>query len=149
MKILLISVGKKHDTAVAEAIDDFTLRISRYAPVDWKLIPSHESVEVEGQSILNALDERDFVILLDERGKEISSEEFAHIVNARLNASTHRLAFIIGGAYGVSDSIRERANTTVALSQLTFPHQLVRLILAEQVYRAFTILKGEKYHHAG
>jgi len=149
MKLLFISVGKKHDPLVAEAIDDFMSRISHHAPVEWKLIPSNESMNKEGESILNAVDERDFVALLDERGKEIDSEGLSKLLDTRLNASTHRLVFIIGGAYGVSESIKARANATIALSKLTFPHQLVRLILAEQVYRAFTILKGEKYHHAG
>lgn len=149
MKILFISVGKKHDPALADSINDFTSRISHYAPIDWKLIASDQSAEAEGKSILNALDERDFIILLDEQGKEIDSEGLSKMLDTRLNASTHRLAFIIGGAYGVSESVKSRANSTIALSKLTFPHQLVRLLLAEQVYRAFTILKGEKYHHAG
>ena len=149
MKLIFLSIGKKHDPTLAEAINDFTSRISRYAPVEWKLISSGESVEKESELILHALDERDFVILLDEKGKEIESEELAKFVNARLNASTHCLVFIIGGAYGVSGSVRERANASIALSKLTFPHQIVRVILAEQVYRAFTILRGEKYHHAG
>ncbi len=149
MKLLFISIGKKHDPALAESINDFTSRISHYTSVEWKLISSSESVEAEGKSILNALDERDFVVLLDEKGKEIDSEGLAKLLDARLNASTHRISFIIGGAYGVNESVRARSNSTIALSKLTFPHQLVRLILAEQVYRAFTILKGEKYHHAG
>lgn len=147
MKILFLSVGKKHDFAIAESITDFTARVSHYAPVEWKLIPG-DSIEAEGKSILNALDERDHVVLLDEKGKEVDSPGLADLLEKRLNASTHRLVFIIGGAYGVNESVRSRANATIALSKLTFPHMLVRLILAEQVYRAFTILKGEKYHHA-
>lgn len=149
MKILFVSVGKRHDAALADSIADFTARVSRYAPVDWKLIPSDQSSEAEGKAILGALDERDFVVLLDERGKEVSSEELAKLLDTRLSASTRRLVFIIGGAYGASELVKGRANSTIALSRLVFPHQLVRLILAEQVYRAFTILKGEKYHHAG
>lgn len=148
MKILFLSVGKKHEPSIAEAINDFTSRVSRYASAEWKLIPSNDSKDKEGDSILKALDQRDFVALLDERGSELSSEGLSEFIDARLNASTHRLVFIIGGAYGVSESVEERANVTLALSKLVFPHQLVRLILAEQVYRAFTILKGEKYHHA-
>jgi 23S rRNA (pseudouridine1915-N3)-methyltransferase len=97
---------------------------------------------------LKALDERDSVVLLDEKGKELDSPGLASLLEKRLNESTQRLVFIIGGAYGVSEPVRTRANASVALSKLTFPHILVRLILAEQVYRAFTILKGEKYHHA-
>ncbi len=148
MKILFLSVGKKHEANVAGAISDFTERIGHYAPAEWKLIPSGENVESEGKKILGALSERDFVVLLDEQGEEVDSQGLAHFIEKRLNAGTHRLVFIIGGAYGASGEVKERANAVISLSQLTFPHQLVRLILAEQIYRTFTILKGEKYHHA-
>jgi len=147
MKILFLSVGKKHDAALAEAITDFTSRISHYAPVEWKLIPA-DAIEAEGKSIIKALDERDYAVLLDEKGIEVDSASMANLLDKRLNASTHCIVFIIGGAYGVNESVRARANAVIALSKLTFPHMLVRLILAEQVYRAFTILKGEKYHHS-
>lgn len=147
MKILFISVGKKHDAAVAEAINDFTGRIQRYAPVEWKIIPSADNTKSEDALILASVNDRDYVVLLDERGKMMSSTDLAQFLDKRLNESVHRLVFIIGGAYGVGEDVRKRAQMSIGLSQLTFPHQLVRLILAEQVYRAFTILRGEKYHH--
>lgn len=148
MKILFITVGKKHDPAVAEAINDFTVRISHYAPAEWKLIFPGENITAESKSIVSALSERDYVVLLDETGKELTSKELSGFIEKRLNESVHRLVLIIGGAYGVDGEVKARAQATIALSKLTFPHQLVRLVLAEQVYRAFTILKGEKYHHA-
>ena len=148
MKILFLSVGKKHEPALIEMINEFTDRVNRYAPTEWKLIPSSSTVETEGASIINVLDTRDVVVVLDERGEGLDSNAFAQMLQKRLNAGTHRLVFIIGGAYGVSAAVSARANSIVSLSKLTFPHQLVRLILAEQVYRGFTILKGEKYHHA-
>ncbi len=150
MKILLITVGRKNNPGFEEEISDFTERLGHYAPVEWKLLPPSNKgdMDIEGKSILKSLDERDHVVLLDEKGKELSSVGLSEFIQKRLNASTHRLIFIIGGAYGVSKEVRASAHTTLALSQLTFPHQLVRLVLIEQIYRAFTILKGEKYNHA-
>lgn len=148
MKLLIISVGKKHDPSLAEAVDDFTSRVNHYAPLEWKLVSPDKDAEKEGRAILKSLDDRDQVVLLDERGKEVDSPGLAGLIEKQLNASTHRLVFVIGGAYGVSDEVRKRAHTTIALSRLVFPHQLVRLILIEQIYRAFTILRGEKYHHS-
>jgi 23S rRNA (pseudouridine1915-N3)-methyltransferase len=148
MKLTFLSVGKKHDPELAGAIMEFTNRISHYAPVEWKIVPAGENASSESKSILSALNETDFVALLDESGKELGSVELSEFLNTRLNASTKRLVFIIGGAFGVDDSVRSRANSIISFSKLTFPHQLMRLILAEQIYRAFTILKGEKYHHS-
>lgn len=153
MKILLLSVGKKHDPALADAIGDFTARIGRYAPVEWKFISPVESgvgsVDAESKSILAALSDsgRDHVVLLDEKGKAMTSPGLAQFLEKRLNEGTHRLVFIIGGAFGVNESVRGRADIVLKISDLVFPHQLVRLILAEQLYRAFTITRGEKYHH--
>jgi 23S rRNA (pseudouridine1915-N3)-methyltransferase len=148
MKILIISIGKNHESFVSEGVNEFTSRIARYAPVEWKLIPNGRDSKEEGTSILKAVVDKDYVVLLDERGKEFSSPELADFVDTRLNASTQKLVFVIGGAYGVSEEVMDRAQTTWSLSSLVFPHQLVRLILAEQLYRAFTILRGEKYHHS-
>ena len=147
MKILLLSVGKKHDSSLSEAITDFTARIGHYAPIEWKLINPSENVDTESRAVLSSLSDRDYVILLDEKGKMVTSKGLAELLEKRLNESTHRLVFIIGGAFGVNEEVRSRAHATIALSTLTFPHQLVRLIIAEQIYRAFSILKGEKYHH--
>jgi 23S rRNA (pseudouridine1915-N3)-methyltransferase len=156
MKIQLWSVGKGHENYVKEGVEDFTKRISKYYTVEWKILaPAKQttnSVESdikknEAQTILSALQKDDYVVLLDEKGKEISSPQLANLVEARANASTKNLIFIIGGAFGVDDQIKIRANFTWSLSPLVFPHQLVRLMLAEQVYRACTIIRNEKYHH--
>ena len=147
MKILIISVGKKNDSSMNEAVTDFTARISHYAPIEWKLISPSESIEMESKAVTASLSERDYVVLLDEKGKAVSSKGLAELLEKRLNESTHRLVFIIGGAYGVNEEVRSKADSTIALSSMTFPHQLVRLIISEQIYRAFSILKGEKYHH--
>lgn len=146
MKILLITVGRKNDPNISGAIEDFTSRIGHYASIEWKLVQPSD-IAGESESIINALDKRDFVVLLDDKGKEMSTKEFAAFIDKRLLASTHRLVFIIGGAYGASEEVRKSSHTILSLSRMTFPHQLVRLIIIEQIYRAFTILKGEKYHH--
>ncbi len=148
MKIVFFSVGKKHDPALAESINDFTARIGHYSSVEWRFVAPSQTVESEGKSILAALEDKDIIVLLDEKGKEVTSQNTADFIQECLNRSAQRIVFIIGGAYGASAEVAKRANTTIALSRLTFPHQLVRLILAEQIYRAFTILRGEKYHHS-
>jgi 23S rRNA (pseudouridine1915-N3)-methyltransferase len=101
----------------------------------------------EGEMILQTMLKDDYVVLLDERGKQLSSEGFAQFIQSRANESVKNIVFVIGGAYGVSEEVAQRANYKWSLSQLVFPHQLVRLILAEQVYRACSIIRNEKYHH--
>lgn len=156
MKLLLCSVGKAHERYVKEGIDDFTARINHYFPAEWLLIPNiknsaslsqAELKREEAKAILAVIQSDDVLVLLDERGKAISSTALAHLVQQKANESCKRMVFLIGGAFGVDDVIFKRANITLSLSQLTFPHMLVRLILAEQIYRACTILKNEKYHH--
>ena len=156
MKIHLWSVGKQHDSYVKQGVDEFTQRISKYYPVEWKVIAAArqtintseaEVKKQEAQTILNLLDKDGFLVLLDEKGKMLSSTELAGWLQQRANQSTRNLIFLIGGAFGVEDSIAARANFKWSLSALVFPHQLVRLILAEQVYRACTINRNEKYHH--
>ncbi|MEI6396494.1 MAG: 23S rRNA (pseudouridine(1915)-N(3))-methyltransferase RlmH [Candidatus Taylorbacteria bacterium] len=147
MKILIITVGRKNNPGLGDEISDFTSRVSHFSDMEWKILPQSD-VEKEGAAILNTLNDRDYTVLLDETGKAVDSKGLAAFMQKRLNESTHRLVFIIGGAYGVSTKVREAAHVTLTLSALTFPHQLVRLILIEQIYRAFTILKGEKYHHS-
>ena len=102
----------------------------------------------EGEMILNFLKKEDYLVLLDERGKQMNSEGLAAFIQQRANESEKNLVFLIGGAYGVSEEVTKRANYKWSLSQLVFPHQLVRLILAEQVYRACSIIRNEKYHHS-
>lgn len=156
MKIQLWSVGKAHDNYVKAGIEDFTKRIAKYYGVEWKIIPpakqSANSIErdikkTEAQTILLSLQTDDYLVLLDERGKQISSIQLADFIEKRANSSVKQVVFLIGGAFGVDDQIKARANYTWSLSQLVFPHQLVRLILAEQIYRACTIIRNEKYHH--
>lgn len=156
MKIQLWSIGKPHETYVQQGIQDFTTRISKYFPVEWNVIspPKNAAVlseidlkKAEGLIIQNQLNKDDFLVLLDERGKNISSPEMASFLQQRGNESTKNIVFLIGGAFGVDDTVFKRANYTWSLSKLVFPHMLVRLILAEQIYRACSILRNEKYHH--
>lgn len=147
MKLLIISVGKEKDELTQGIRKHFEMRILHYLPIEW-LYVSHESTkEKEGEKILGLLKKEDYVVLLDERGKDMKSESLAELLENRMVDSVRRMVFIIGGAYGVSKSVHERANYTWKLSSLVFPHMLVRVILMEQVYRALTIIKGEKYHH--
>ncbi len=156
MKIQFWSIGKAHDDYVRDGILEFTKRISKYYPVDWRIIAAARQTvnsleadirKTESASVLGALQKDDFLVLLDEKGKLISSPKLASNIEQWTNNGVRHLIFLIGGAFGVDESIRTRANYTWALSPLVFPHQLVRLIIAEQVYRACTILRNEKYHH--
>ncbi|MFA5132106.1 MAG: 23S rRNA (pseudouridine(1915)-N(3))-methyltransferase RlmH [Candidatus Paceibacterota bacterium] len=147
MKLAIMSVGKEKDDLSQEIIKHFEMRILRYVPIEWIYIPHDSTKEKEGEKIMSLLKKEDYVVLLDEKGRDIKSEALAELVENRMVDSVRRMLFIIGGAYGVSDMIMERANYTWKLSNLVFPHMLVRVILVEQLYRAFTILKGEKYHH--
>ncbi|MEJ7609852.1 MAG: 23S rRNA (pseudouridine(1915)-N(3))-methyltransferase RlmH [Ferruginibacter sp.] len=157
MKIHLRSVGKPHESFVNEGIDLFTKRVARYFPVEWTLIAAPKNAASmepgilklkEGDLILAGLAKEDYLVLLDEKGKSFTSEAFSAFIVQRTNESIKNLVFLIGGAYGVSEAVRQRANFTWSLSPLVFPHQLVRLILAEQLYRACSIMKNEQYHHA-
>ncbi len=156
MKIQFWTIGKLHESHVKEGIALFTKRIGFYYPVEWKIISppknagslnSAEAKIKEGESILNLLKKEDFLVLLDERGKQLTSEELASLLQVRANEGVKTLVFLIGGAFGVSKDVSKRAAFIWSLSNLVFPHQLVRMILAEQVYRACTINKNEKYHH--
>ena len=157
MKIFFWSVGSKHSSYVHEGIDEFSGRISHYFSCEWKIIAppknassisQSEQKDAESKALLDALDPIDYVVLLDERGKMLSSPKLAQIISERALNGAKKIHFVIGGAFGVNEELRKRADLVWQLSQLVFPHQLVRLILAEQVYRACTILKNEKYHHS-
>lgn len=156
MKIQLWSVGKSNETYVKAGIDDYSARIRRYYPLEWNIIPvpknwstlsEAELPRKEGELLLNMLKKDDFLVTLDRRGKQITCEELAGLVQSAGNGSVKNMIFLIGGAYGLDKPVLQRANFSWSLSQLVFPHQLVRLILAEQVYRACTIIRNEKYHH--
>ena len=135
MKFIFISVGKKNDSGIADAVLDYTKRIERYFKVEWKIIPTSDK-EKEAETILKNLEPADFVIALDESGKELNTIELSQFIEKRMIASDERIIFIIGGAYGLDESILKRANLKWSLSKLTFPHQIVRLILSESLYRA-------------
>ena len=147
MKVLIISPGKKHSSELADAISEYEKRLAPIFPIQWDF-PSIGTKESEGEAILKRIEPQDMVVLLDERGKEIDSPGLATLIDDALNNSTKRLVFIIGGAFGVSDEVVRRANLTLKLSALVFPHMIVRLILVEQLYRAWSIRSGGKYHHA-
>lgn len=147
MKIAVVSVGKSHDDNSSDLISYYQVKVLRHAPLEWLFIPHDVTKEKEGTKILERIKKEDYVVLLDEKGRELKSEAFAELLENRMVDSVRRVVFIIGGAYGVSDEVEKRANYTWKLSPLVFPHMLVRVILLEQLYRAFSILKGEKYHH--
>lgn len=155
MKTILLLIGKTQNKHFVAGINDYAERISHYMPFSITTIPElkntknlseQQQKEQEGELIMKQLQPSDTVVLLDEHGKEYRSIEFASwLEKKQLNA--RRLVFIIGGPYGFSQHVYTRANEMVSLSQMTFSHQMVRLVFTEQIYRACTILKGEPYHH--
>lgn len=156
MKIQLWSIGKAHESYVKEGVEDFTRRILKYFPVEWKIFTAarqtansleNDIKKNEAFTILQALQKDDYLVLLDENGKQISSPQLASFIENRANSSVRQLVFLIGGAFGADEQIKSRANFMWSFSQLVFPHQLVRLMLSEQIYRACTIIRNEKYHH--
>jgi 23S rRNA (pseudouridine1915-N3)-methyltransferase len=156
MKISFWAIGKAHEPFVREGVDDFTKRAARYFPVEWHILPVPKNAaslpeadqkKKEGDLVLSLLKPEDYLVALDEYGRQFRSEELAAFLQQRATESARSLVFLIGGAFGLDDRVLKKAQTKWSLSQLTFPHQLVRLILAEQVYRACTILRNEKYHH--
>lgn len=155
MKILLLAIGRKHDQKLVDALYEYEKRLEHYADVSWDLVEAkitssmnpEEIKKAESQVLLARTTTNDTLVLLDETGQQLSSPELAAKIQTFKNSSTKRLVFIIGGAYGVTGEVQQRANLVWSLSKLVFPHQLVRLILVEQLYRAHTILAREKYHH--
>lgn len=155
MKICLLTVGKTDTGWVREGLETYTSRLGRYVRFSVKEIPELKNAsslskaqvkDKEGSLILASIGPKDVVILLDEHGKEYTSVEFAKEVE-RFTASGKNIVFVIGGAYGFSDEVYNRSDGKVSLSKMTFPHQMVRTVFTEQLYRAFTIIKGEPYHH--
>jgi 23S rRNA (pseudouridine1915-N3)-methyltransferase len=156
MKLSLWTIGKAHEPYVKAGIEEFTKRLNRYFTAEWNIIPVPKNSGMlseadlkkrEGELILDWLRPDDFLVALDERGKGLSSEGLATFLQQRATESTRQVVFLIGGAFGIDTPVLKRANLQWSLSALTFPHQLVRLILAEQLYRAASILRNEKYHH--
>ena len=156
MKITLLTVGKTDKDWVKQGIDIYASRMKHYFPFSIVEIPelknasslSQDQIKTkEGELILKNVKPTDDVILLDERGREFSSMEFAKVLQDKISYTGKDIVFVIGGAYGFSDAVRQRSNSKISLSRMTFSHQMVRAIFVEQLYRAFTIMKGEPYHH--
>ncbi len=155
MKTEIIFVGKTFDKRFESAIDDYLKRLSHYLPIKTTVIPSvkntksiteEQQKQMEGQLILQRVQTGDTLILCDERGKEMRSIEFAKWLESAQQKS-RKLTLVIGGPYGFSQDVYNRANGLLSFSKMTFSHQMIRLILVEQLYRACTIIKGEPYHH--
>jgi len=146
MKFTFITVGKQNNSDIADVVADYTKRIGRYFSVEWKIIAT-SNVEKESELILKSLNNTDFVVVLDDKGNELDTMELAKFMEKRMIAGDKRVVFVIGGAYGFGENFYKRANFKWSLSRLTFPHQLVRLILAESLYRAISVIKKEPYHH--
>ena len=156
MKVKLIVIGKTKSKFLLDGENEYQKRLKHYCKFSELIISDvknagklskRELKEKEGNLILESLKNSDYIILLDDKGITLSSIEFSEFLNKKMISSTNELVFIIGGAFGFSESVYKRANTKLSLSKMTFSHQMVRLIFKEQLYRAFTILKGEKYHH--
>ncbi|MGM9738529.1 MAG: 23S rRNA (pseudouridine(1915)-N(3))-methyltransferase RlmH [Candidatus Cryptobacteroides sp.] len=158
MKITLLTVGKTDVRWVREGLELYVSRLSHYAKFSVKEIPELKNVsaltreqikEKEGDLVLAAVAPSDELVLLDERGRRFRSVEFASFLQDRLARSGRDIVFVIGGAYGFPEKVYDRAGSMISLSEMTFSHQMVRVIFAEQLYRAFTIMRGEPYHHEG
>ncbi|HWV64942.1 23S rRNA (pseudouridine(1915)-N(3))-methyltransferase RlmH [Chitinophaga sp.] len=156
MKIQLWSIGKEHDPYIRDGMAVFQKRLQHYVDFEVKLIPTvkqagslsvPELKKQEAKIILDMLQPTDFLLALDEKGKMMTTVQFADFLQQRNNAGTRQLIILIGGAFGIDDAVLQRAQLKMSLSPLTFPHQLVRLIFTEQLYRAYTVLNREKYHH--
>lgn len=155
MKAKLIYIGKEDSAELTAAVNAYVSKIKFYLPYETEAIPylkntkagPEEQKKQEGQLFLKKLEPTDYVVLLDEHGVEMTSVQFSRFMQQQMLRGTKRLVFLIGGAYGFSEEVYQRGNYRISLSKMTFPHVLTRLIFAEQLYRAMTILKGEPYHH--
>lgn len=156
MKISLLVVGKTVHSYLNHGIDEYSKRINRYCPFTIQYIPDaktsrslpqEKQKQMEGENIAAALDKSDYVVLLDEHGKEFTSMDFSAYIERKKQTVARRLVFIIGGPYGFSEAVHARANEKISLSKMTFPHDLIRLVFTEQLYRAFSIINNEPYHH--
>lgn len=156
MKITLIAIGKTDNNNMLSLIDDYIKRIGYYNSFEMEVIPDIKNAknlsenlqkQAEGSEILKRITSSEILILLDEKGKTYSSENFSEFLQKKMNSGLKNLVFVIGGPYGFSEEVYDRANAKLSLSSMTFSHQMVRLFFVEQVYRAFTILRNEPYHH--
>lgn len=156
MKITLLAIGKTDDKNLQVLIDTYMKRLKHYVPFSMEIIPDiknsknlseAQQKDLEGQEILKRISSTDALILLDENGKIFTSVGFSEYLQKKMNSGLKNLVFVIGGPYGFSDAVYQKAQGKVSLSSMTFSHQMVRLFVTEQLYRAYTILRNEPYHH--
>jgi len=156
MKVLLLMIGKTNQESLQQLIQDYMNRLQHYVNFETAIIPElkntknlpvAEQKEKEADLILKQIDNQDDIVLLDERGKQYSSLAFAEFMDKKMNSSIKRMVFVVGGPFGFSKKIYDRANGMISMSPMTFSHQMIRLIFTEQLYRAMTIIRGENYHH--
>lgn len=156
MKVTLLTVGKTNDLSFKNAISEYQKRLKFYISFDIEEIPSLKNTknltednqkQKEGELILKYLQPEDEVVLLDDKGSEFTSKQFASYIEKKSASGLKRLVFVVGGPYGFSQEVYQRADDKVSLSRMTFSHQMVRLVFTEQLYRAMTIIRGEPYHH--
>lgn len=156
MQIKLIAIGKTDNQAIQSLIDEYSKRLNFYIKLEFEIIPDLKNTkslseilqkEKEGELILKKLSPSDDLILLDERGKSYSSMDFSEFIQKKMNSGLKQLIFVIGGPYGFSEPVYSRANGKLSISKMTFSHQMIRPFFIEQLYRGFTILRNEPYHH--
>lgn len=156
MKIQLMVIGKTTSKCLADGIGDYAKRVVRYVPFEIKVLAdvktsrsmtADRQKELEGEAMLASIQPGDHVVLLDERGEEMTSREFSRFLDRKMVTLPRNLVFVIGGPYGFSSEVYKRADGKISLSRMTFPHEMVRLFVVEQLYRAMTIMRGEPYHH--
>jgi 23S rRNA (pseudouridine1915-N3)-methyltransferase len=156
MQIKLLTVGKTDHPAIQQLIEEYTGRLTHYIRFELEVIPDLKNTkslseliqkEKEGDLILKKIQSSDELILLDERGKSFGSMEFSELIQKKMNSGLKQLVYVIGGPYGFSESVYQRANAKISISKMTFSHQMIRPFFIEQLYRAFTILRNEPYHH--
>ncbi|RUA06301.1 MAG: 23S rRNA (pseudouridine(1915)-N(3))-methyltransferase RlmH [Flavobacteriia bacterium] len=156
MKIKLLAIGKTDDKNLIALFQNYEKRLKHYVKFEFQVIPDlkrvknlseNEQKEKEGELILNKINSGDHLILLDERGTEYRSVEFSKFLQKKMNSGIKQVVFVIGGPYGFSEKVYKKSNGMIAFSKMTFSHQMIRLIVIEQIYRAFTILSNEPYHH--
>ena len=156
MKIKLLAIGKTDNKQLIQLIDEYQKRLKHYIKFEFDIINDIKNAknlnelqqkEKEGQLILNKINNTDVLVLLDDKGKQFSSVEFSKYLQKKMNAGTKQLVFVIGGPYGFSEAVYKKAKEQLSLSKMTFSHQMIRLFVIEQIYRGFTILRNEPYHH--
>ncbi len=156
MKIKILAVGKTDDKNLQVLVDTYVKRLAHYVKFELEIIPDLKKMKsrteaeqktLEGEALLKKLEPGDQLVLLDEKGRQYRSMEFASQIQKKMNSGVRRMVLVIGGPYGFSDAVYARADELLSLSKMTFSHQMIRLFVVEQVYRAFTILRNEPYHH--